>query len=156
MKTEDLKAFDILFPVGINVEVGTESFTVKPLRVRQIRRVMSAVTTLIQEVWGDPELRDDFETAFAKKLPELVLTSFDQVIEIVSAGADISTDYINDNLSMLAVSELLLAVMEVNDVPKIVKNFQGAWNQIPRPEVREIPAQETEEATTETAETEQV
>ena len=119
----DLKEFKILFPETREVEVGTETFVVARLNLRQYKLVFDSIGELAVQIQSDPTILENFE----ENLPQLIAMCFDQIVAICAASIDVSPNYIENNFDLLSLSRLALAIVELNDIAEIIKNLQSLW-----------------------------
>ena len=120
-----------LLGAGKSIKVAGETLVVKPISAKMLFRVNKDLAAGLQElmasVKGDIGKRDrpgfmgGFSTEFVLSIVNLgprVLGVFDMAVGKAKGFCE--------NLPIADLSEVIVAVFEVNDVEKIVKNFQVA------------------------------
>lgn len=123
---KSMEEFKVLFPETKSVQVGTKTFEVTRLNIRQYHKVLESLGGLFVQLQETPELLDNFQS----QLPKIVLLCFDQVVTICAASIDVSTDYIQDNFDMVGLTRLANAIFELNDFDEIIKNLQSLWGMV--------------------------
>ena len=142
-QNKDLKEFDVLYPETIDIEIGTETYTIKRLTLRQFAKVIKEISSVIDTIRDNEDLVDNVES----RIGDIIAICFDQVINICAVAIDVESDYILDNFDILSLSRLVKAISELNDLKEIVKNFQTVWTEL-RPKTDSSEEVETTEETT--------
>lgn len=103
------------------VMVGTEKFTITPLVKAEYSSVLKIAISLAMNI--DDETLDNLMANIGVLVN---MVSDELLLEVYSVVLDKDKEWINNNLYLKQESDLLLAIIELNDVQGLVKNFMRA------------------------------
>ena len=103
------------------IRVGKENFTITPLVKAQYSSIIKLAVSLAVSL--DDEVLNDL----TGNIGALVNVVSDKLLlEVYSVVLDKEQDWINNNMYLKQESDLLLAIIEMNDIQGLVKNFMKA------------------------------
>ena len=147
----EMEEFDTLFPVGYEVDVNGHRFVLKPFTLKHLRTVTETCEGLVKKFtvlyMGSRDAGEHSDMKFIEGVPELVLEFVDDVTLLIALSLRTEKSYVEDNLTGVVASRMLLGILEINDIDEILKNFQTAFQTL-------LPAAPVEESETDSETTE--
>ena len=115
---------DVILGLERRFTIGDREAVLRPLVIGERKRVGMDVALLAQKVAAEhPEI----DLAHPEQHIEAIfLTASDQIGRILERLLGIEQDYLDEHLSFVQLSELVVALLEVNQLPVIRKNLARA------------------------------
>ena len=120
-----------LLGVGKSITVAGETLPVKPISAKMLFRVNKDLAAGLQELMASVKGgivksgKSGFEGAFSTEFVLSIVNLGPRVLGVFDMAVG-KTKGFCENLSIADLSEVIVAVFEVNDVEKIARNFQVA------------------------------
>lgn len=104
----------------ITVELEDRSVVVRKLPLRKYADVLRAIETLPQ---GMKDFDKKSEDELFSDLPKMIADSFPQFLKVIAVATDLTEDEIDD-AGLDGATELVMAIIEVNQITKVAKNIK--------------------------------
>lgn len=104
----------------VTVKLTDKEVVVRKMHLGKFAEVLKAMHELPKQISGLDQLDTD---TFVSQLPTMLGTAMPEIVKILSIATDIAEDEINE-LGLDEVTELIVAVFEVNDISKVANNIK--------------------------------
>jgi hypothetical protein len=115
----------------IDLTINGKTVTVKKLPLGAYAEVFGALEKLPQTLTELSTVDSSDNKAFVSLLPKLLAAATPEVAKVLSVAVlgQLSADEIENECGLDEVTELLLAILEVNDISKVVANIKKIVSQ---------------------------
>ena len=123
-----MKTIDILCPPERQIKILGKTITLRPLSIKQtvnLGRILGQIKTEIQA-----SLKDEKQNPFLKILELAGTNKTREILDIFTNNEFKDVTNLEDKLSLIELSNLALALTEVNDFKQIMLNFRAALKAI--------------------------
>ncbi len=123
-----MKPIDILCPSERQIKILGKTVTLRPLSIKQtinLGRILGQIKTEIQA-----SLQDKKQNPVLKILELAGTNKTREILDIFTNNEFKDTPNLEDKLSLIELSNLALALTEVNDFKQIMLNFRAALKAI--------------------------
>ncbi len=123
-----MKTIDILCPPERHINILGKTITLRPLSIKQtvnLGRILGQIKTEIQA-----SLKDEKENPVLKILELAGTNKTREILNIFTNNEFKDIANLEDKLSLIELSNLALALTEVNDFKQIMLNFRAALKAI--------------------------
>lgn len=123
-----MKTIDILCPAEKQIKILGKTITIRPLSIKQtinLGRILGQIKTELQA-----SLKDEKHNPVLKILELAGTNKTREILDIFTNNEFKDTANLEDKLSLIELSNLALALTEVNDFKQIMLNFQAALKAI--------------------------
>ncbi len=123
-QTTGVNADAVLCPVPRKFKIGEREITIKPLVLAQYKKMGNELGSLIRQIIKEhPEIDLD---KIEEHLPVILPLMGDAVGRLFEKLLGIEEEYLEQHLTLTQASEIVCAILEVNQVPVIRKNILRA------------------------------
>ena len=121
--------FNTLYPEGKKIKVANEEFTITPLVLGTRTKVLRVITAIFKEyMLSAPGITRD-QLQDVKISGELIVSMIniagERLIEIYEVVLGKDKDWLNANVKITDEIEIIQAMLEVNDLPFLLKQAKG-------------------------------
>lgn len=123
-----MKTIDILCPHEKQIKILGKAITLRPLSIKQtinLGRILGQIKTEIQA-----SLKEDKQNPVLKILELAGTNKTREILDIFTNNEFKNIPNLEDKLSLIELSNLALALTEVNDFKQIMLNFRAALKAI--------------------------
>ena len=123
-----MKTIDILCPPERQIKILGKPITLRPLSLKQtinLGRVLGQIKTELQA-----SLKDENQNPVLKILELAGTNKTREILDIFTNNEFKDVSNLEDKLSLIEISDLALALTEVNDFKQIMLNFRAALKAI--------------------------
>ena len=123
-----MKTIDILCPPERRIKILGKAITLHPLSIKQtvnLGRILGQIRTELQA-----SLKDEKQNPFLKILELAGTNKTREILDIFTHYEFKDITNLEDKLSLIELSNLALALTEVNDFKQIMLNFRAALKAI--------------------------
>ena len=123
-----MKTIDILCPPEKQIKILGKTITLRPLSIKQtinLGRILGQIKTEVQE-----SLKEGKENPVLKILELAGTNKTREILDIFTDNEFKNITNLEDKLSLIELSNLALALTEVNDFKQIMLNFRAALKAI--------------------------
>ena len=121
-----MSELDILFPEGKEIKLRKETFIIKPFVLRERTKVIRIISEIISEaVKGKVKVEEKDAGTISM---ELIKVAGERLVEIYILVTKKDKEWFQE-LTLIEEVKLLKTVMEVNQLPFLLREIQGILNQ---------------------------
>ncbi|MBQ2312603.1 MAG: hypothetical protein II183_00370 [Elusimicrobiaceae bacterium] len=123
-----MKTIDILCPHERQIKILGKTITLRPLSIKQtiiLGRILGQIKTELEA-----SLKDEKQNPFLKILELAGTNKTREILDVFTNNEFKDIANLEDKLSLIELSNLALALTEVNDFKQIMLNFRAALKAI--------------------------
>ena len=123
-----MKTIDILCPPERQIKILGKAITLRPLSIKQtiiLGRILGQIKTELEA-----SLKDEKQNPFLKILELAGTNKTREILDVFTNNEFKDISNLEDKLSLIELSNLALALTEVNDFKQIMLNFRAALKAI--------------------------
>jgi hypothetical protein len=123
-----MKTIDILCPHERQIKILGKAITLRPLSIKQtiiLGRILGQIKTELEA-----SLKDEKQNPFLKILELAGTNKTREILDVFTNNEFKDISNLEDKLSLIELSNLALALTEVNDFKQIMLNFRAALKAI--------------------------
>ena len=123
-----MKTIDILCPHERQIKILGKAITLRPLSIKQtiiLGRILGQIKTELEA-----SLKDEKQNPFLKILELAGTNKTREILNVFTNNEFKDISNLEDKLSLIELSNLALALTEVNDFKQIMLNFRAALKAI--------------------------
>lgn len=123
-----MKTIDILCPHERQIKILGKTITLRPLSIKQtiiLGRILGQIKTELEA-----SLKDEKQNPFLKILELASTNKTREILDVFTNNEFKDISNLEDKLSLIELSNLALALTEVNDFKQIMLNFRAALKAI--------------------------
>lgn len=123
-----MKTIDILCPHERQIKILGKTITLRPLSIKQtiiLGRILGQIKTELEA-----SLKDEKQNPFLKILELASTNKTREILDVFTNNEFKDIANLEDKLSLIELSNLALALTEVNDFKQIMLNFRAALKAI--------------------------
>lgn len=123
-----MKTIDILCPHERQIKILGKTITLRPLSIKQtiiLGRILGQIKTELEA-----SLKDEKQNPFLKILELAGTNKTREILDVFTNNEFKDISNLEDKLSLIELSNLALALTEVNDFKQIMLNFRAALKAI--------------------------
>lgn len=129
MSTNPDKDLETLVASGKKIMIAQREFEIRPFVLRNRIKFVKIVSDILMSVGS--AIGPDIQNSPAKAIPILVEAAGEKINDVYAMVLGVDLEWCLDNLTIKDELAIWEAVLEVNDIPFIVRRIKEALPQVP-------------------------